>query len=82
VVVAAITSNLRLAAAPGNVGLSAGKAAFRAPSVVHVSQIRTIDRTRLGERIGALRPARLRLVLQGLAPLLGTDELDAPDELA
>jgi hypothetical protein len=40
------------------------------------------DRTRLGERVGALRPARLRLVLQGLALLLGTDELDTPEGLA
>jgi mRNA interferase MazF len=81
-VVAAITSNLKLAAAPGNVRLPRGEGGLSRASVVNVSQIRTIDRTRLGERAGALRPARLRLVLQGLALLLGTDELDTSDELA
>jgi mRNA interferase MazF len=81
-VVAAITSNLRLAAMPGNVRLARGEGGLPRPSVVNVSQIRTVDRARLGERVGAIRSAKLRLVLQGLALLLGTDELDAPGELA
>ena len=81
-VVAAITSNLRLAAMPGNVRLPRGDGGLPEPSVVNVSQIRTIDRTRLGERVGAIRPAKLRLVLQGLALLLGTDDVDASDTLA
>ncbi|MEA2602807.1 MAG: PemK-like, MazF-like toxin of type toxin-antitoxin system [Acidobacteriota bacterium] len=45
------------------------------PSVVNVSQLRTIDRSRLGERIGILGPARLLEVLQGLALLFGTDDV-------
>jgi mRNA interferase MazF len=73
-VVAAVTSNLRLAAMPGNVRLRRGEAGLMLPSVVNVSQLRTIDRSRLGERIGALGPARLLEVLQGLALLFGTDE--------
>ena len=73
-VVAAITSNLRLAGMPSNVRLARGEAGLPRPSVVNVSQIRTVDRTRLAERVGALRPAKLRLVLRGLALLLGTDE--------
>ena len=80
-VVAAITSSLRLAAMPGNVRLARGEAGLPHASVVNVSQIRTIDRTRLGDRVGALRPAKLRLVLQGLVLLLGTGETDAPDSL-
>lgn len=76
-VVAAITTNLRLAAMPGNVRLARGEAGLPHASVVNVSQIRTIDRERLGDRVGALRPAKLRLVLQGLALLLGTDESDS-----
>lgn len=80
-VVAAITSNLRLAAMPGNVRLARGEGGLPQPGVVNVSQIRTIDRTRLGERVGAIRPAKLRLVIQGLALLLGTDEVDASDAL-
>ena len=74
-VVAAITSNLRLAAMPGNVRLRKGEAGLPWPSVVNVSQIRTIDRSALGERIGSLRAARLREVLEGLTLLLGTESV-------
>jgi mRNA interferase MazF len=81
-VVAAITSNLRLAAMPGNVRLARAEGGLPQPSVVNISQIRTIDRTRLGEPVGTIRPAKLRLVLQGLALLLGTDEVEASDALA
>jgi mRNA interferase MazF len=73
-VVAAVTSNLKLAAMPGNVRLRRGEAGLLRPSVVNVSQLRTIDRSRLGERIGALAPARVREVLRGLVLLFGTDE--------
>jgi mRNA interferase MazF len=73
-VVAAVTSNLRLAAMPGNVRLRRGEAGLPQPSVVNISQLRTIDRGRLGERIGSLGPARLREVLQGLGLLFGNDE--------
>jgi mRNA interferase MazF len=70
-VVAAITSSLRLAAMPGNVRLARGEGGLPRASVVNVSQ-----------RVGAIPPAKLRLVVQGLALLLGTDALAAPDSLA
>ncbi len=75
-VVAAITSNLRLGAMPGNARLRRGEAGLPRPSIVNISQLRTIDRSRLGERLGALGPARLREVLAGLALLFGTDEIE------
>lgn len=75
-VVAAITSNLLLAGMPGNVCLKKGEANLPRPSVVNVTQVRTIDRARLGERIGALTPRRLRDVLSGLALVFGIDELE------
>ena len=78
VVVAAITTNLRLADMPGNVRLRRGEAGMLRASVVNVSQLRTVDRGRLGEEIGALGQDRIRDVLRGLALLLGTDRLD-PD---
>jgi mRNA interferase MazF len=74
-VVAAITSNLRLGDMPGNVRLRSGEAGLSRASVVNVSQIRTIDQTRLGNRIGSLRPVKMRDVLQGLALLFGADEI-------
>lgn len=74
-VVAAVTSNLRLAAMPGNVRLRRGEAGLGMPSVVNISQLRTVDRSRLGERIGSLGPARLHEVLRGLALLFGNDDI-------
>ena len=74
-VVAAVTSNLRLAAMPGNVRLRKGEANLRRASVVNVTQLRTVDRDRLTERVGALPPARVREVLVGLALVLGLDAL-------
>lgn len=70
-VVAAVTSNLRLAAMPGNVRLRTGEANLPRPSVVNVSQLLTIDRARLTERVGALSGARLGDVLRGLVLLFG-----------
>jgi mRNA interferase MazF len=77
-VVAAITSNLRLGDMPGNVRLRRGEAGLPRPCVVNVSQIQTVDRTRLRERVGALGPARMRDVLKGLTLLLGTDSIAGP----
>jgi mRNA interferase MazF len=74
-VVAAVTSNLRLGAMPGNVQLREGEGGLPRASVVNVSQLRTVDRARLGDRVGSLRSARLREVLKGLALLLGTDDI-------
>lgn len=79
VVVAAVTSNLRLAAMPGNVRLRRGEAGLAMPSVVNISQLRTVDRSRLGERIGTLGPARLHEVLRGLALLFGNDDATEED---
>ena len=74
-VVAAITSNLRLGAMPGNVRLRKGEANLPRASVVNVTQLRTVDRERLIERLGNLAPARVREVLDGLALVFGLDAL-------
>lgn len=74
-VVAAVTSNLRLGAMPGNVRLRQGEAGLPRASVVNISQLRTIDKTRLGDRVGVLGTARMRDVLKGLVLLFGTDEV-------
>ena len=76
-VVAAITSNLRLGAMPGNVRLRKGEARLPRASVVNVTQLRTVDRERLTERVGQLAPARIREVLDGLALVFGLDALDS-----
>jgi mRNA interferase MazF len=73
-VVAAITSNLRLAEMPGNVRLRKGEANLLRPSVVNVTQLRTMDRERLTNPIGVLTQTRMQEVLAGLALVLGLDE--------
>jgi mRNA interferase MazF len=75
IVVAAFTSNRRLGAMPGNVRLRRGEAGLPHASVVNISQLRTMDRTRLVDRVGVLGASRMREVLTGLVLLLGTDEI-------
>ncbi len=60
---------------PGNVRLRRGEAGLLLASVVNISQLRTVDRSRLGEQVGLLGPARLREVLKGIALLFGTDDV-------
>ena len=62
----AITSNLRLAAAPGNVALAAASAGLDRDSVVNVSQIVTLDKTDLTKRLGELDGLKLGQVDAGL----------------
>ena len=71
VVVAAITSNLRLAEAPGNVALSESDSGLPKFSVVNVSQLLSADRSFLTERVRTLSPALLRRVERGLRAVLG-----------
>lgn len=70
-VVVPLTSNLRLAAAPGNVLLSADRTGLPKDSVANVSQIVTIDRDVLSDRAGRLRAGDLGLVLRGIDIVLG-----------
>lgn len=54
VTVAVLTSNARLAALPGNVAVSTESAPLEADSVVNVTQVATIDRAALDERVTKL----------------------------
>ena len=69
-VVAAVTSNLRLAAMPGNVRLARGEGGLPRPSVVNVTQIATIDREQVLGRAGTLTAARLANVWDGVRLVL------------
>ena len=73
-VVLALTSNLSRAAAPGNVLLRKGEAGLPKPSVVNVSQIHTVDRSQLVQRIGTLSPVRVREILDGLLAVVEPNE--------
>lgn len=70
VVVCALTSNLRRAEAPGNVRLEPGEANLTKPSVVNISQIFTVDKSDLTDKIGTLPEGRIQEVLAGVNLLL------------
>jgi mRNA interferase MazF len=69
-IVAAITSNVELAGAPGNVLLPARSAGLPRDSVVNVSQLLTLDRSFLTEHAGTLPARVLRAVDEGLRLVL------------
>lgn len=66
VVVCVITSNLKRARAPGNVLLEQGEGNLPKQSVVNVSQIYTVDKQDMIERIGTLSRDRVREILDGI----------------
>lgn len=71
VVCVPLTSNLRWVNAPGNVSLSVRLTGLPKDSVANVSQIVTVDRELLTERVGKLPHAKLGLILSGIAVVFG-----------
>ncbi len=71
VVCVSLTSNLRWADAPGNVLLPAEATGLPRDSVANASQLVTVDRDALTERVGALSASSLELVLAGIDVVLG-----------
>ncbi|MCU0566770.1 MAG: type II toxin-antitoxin system PemK/MazF family toxin [Oculatellaceae cyanobacterium Prado106] len=70
VIVVIITSNTQLAEAPGNVLLPLGAAGLSRDSVVNVSQIITVDKSFLVERMGSLPDSFQEEVDEGLRTIL------------
>ncbi len=70
VIVAVVTSNLALAAAPGNVRIGKSESGLPKASVVNVSQLLTIDKALLGKRIKALPASVMQTVDSGLKLVL------------
>jgi mRNA interferase MazF len=70
VIVVSITSNTQLAKAPGNVLLAREATGLHKDSVVNVSQIFTIDKTFLAERVGTLPEHLQEEVDEGLRAIL------------
>jgi mRNA interferase MazF len=75
-VVCMLTSNLRRAKAPGNVLLEKGEGNLPKQSVVNTSQIYTVDKRDLVEKIGRLSRRRMREVLAGVMLVLEPREID------
>ncbi len=61
-----LTTNLRMARAPGNLLLREGEGGVAQDSVVNVSQVIALDRARFVEFVGQLSPQRVRRIVQGL----------------
>jgi len=69
-IAAVITSNTRLEAAPGNVTLSAKNSKLPKESVINVSQVITIDKSFLTEKVHTLSNAIMAQVDEGLRLVL------------
>jgi len=76
VVVCALTSNLKRAQAPGNVMLEKREANLPKQSVVNVSQIFTVDKRDLDEKIGTLSRRRVRQILDGVRLVIEPRDVD------
>lgn len=71
VVCVTLTSNIRWADAPGNVLLSARATGLPRDSAANVSQIVTLDRATLTERVGRVSRSKLELLVSGIEIMLG-----------
>jgi mRNA interferase MazF len=71
VIVAIVTSNLALADAPGNVRIGKTESGLTKPSVVNVSQLFTLDRGLLTQRVRTLPAEAMGDIDEGLRLVLG-----------
>jgi mRNA interferase MazF len=71
VIVAIVTSNLAVADAPGNVRIGKTESGLAKPSSVNISQLYTVDRELLTQRVRALPADTMRNIDQGLRLALG-----------
>jgi mRNA interferase MazF len=71
VVCVPLTSNLKWGSAPGNVTLSSRVSGLPKDSVANVSQIVSLDKYLLTERVGRLPKAKLELLFTGIDLVLG-----------
>lgn len=66
-----LTSNLKWALAPGNVSLSTRVTGLPKDSVANVSQVISLDKSLLAERVGKLPRPKLELLFTGIDLVLG-----------
>jgi mRNA interferase MazF len=75
VVVCALTSNLTRAKSPGNVLLRKGEGNLKKESVVNITQMITVNKSDLIEKIGSLPPARITEIIEGITLLIEPREI-------
>jgi mRNA interferase MazF len=76
VIVCALTSNLARARVPGNVLIEPGEIRLPKPSVVNVTQVFTVNKSDLVEKIGSLSPRRVRQILDGIRLVLEPKDVE------
>ncbi|MCL4457077.1 MAG: type II toxin-antitoxin system PemK/MazF family toxin [Nitrospirae bacterium] len=75
VVVCALTSNIKRASAPGNVLLKKGEGNLPKDSAVNISQIITVNKSDLVEKIGSLSPSKVKQIIEGVKLLIEQIEI-------
>src|SRR5438874_3457290 len=78
VAVCALTTNLRRGLIPGCVLLNEGEGHLARRSVVNVTHILTVDRSRFADRIGILSPRRVRDIIDGIYLIVEPRQPTAP----
>ena len=76
VVVYALTLNLKRAKAPGNVLLEKGEANLPKQSVVNISQVFTVNKSDLVEKVGSLSRNRVYQILEGIQLLTAPRDIE------
>ena len=76
VVVCSLTSNLKRSKSPGNVTLNKGEAGLPRKSIVNITQIFTVTKSDLSEKIGTLSKQRIAQILEGIRLLTEPREID------
>ncbi len=70
VIAAVLTTNLRLAEAPGNILVTTGETGLPQDSVVNISQVITVDKSFLMEQVSQVSDRVMLLVDEGLRLVL------------
>jgi len=76
VIVCALTTNLRRATSPGNVLLNAGAGGLPRTRIVNVTQVLTVNKSELTEKIGTLSSVQIRKILAGIQLVIEPREID------
>ena len=70
IIAAAITSNTRLGIAPGNVALAKKSIGLDRESVVNISQLITLDKSFLSDKVGKISAVKMQEVDEGIRLVL------------
>jgi len=75
VLVCALTSNLKCIQSPGNVLIKRGEGNLKKDSVVNITQLITVNKSDLVEKIGSLPHTKIRQVIEGINLLVEPRDL-------